>query len=410
MIDRTARRIFLADADAFYVAVARMVDPEGAGKAPLLIVGGSRESRGVVCSASYETRKYGVRSAMPISRALRLCPDALCVPVPRKACSIKSHEIRTVLERFAPVVEGASIDEWYLDLGGTEGVSHHESLETTAHRIRDAVKHETSLSISIGGGTNKLVAKLAVERAKPKPGSGATGVHIVEPGNEAEFLRTFPLADIPLIGPKFQERLAALGMTMVPDVLQYDIATLTSWLGKREAEWLWERVRGINDSDVDPGGEAKSISRDETFAQDIDDDRELERELVSLVTRAAFDLRSDGLAARTITVRIRDMDFRTRSARRTLAQPVVSDRVLLKVSRELLAKLRQARRVPARLLGVAVSSLAQDPEADQLALFASKSESGAETHRDRVLAKAVDRVRARFGPRSVIPGTLTEKE
>ena len=404
------RRIFLADADAFYVAVARMVDPEGAGKAPLLIVGGSAESRGVVCSASYETRKFGVRSAMPISRALRLCPDALCVPVPRKACSLKSHEIREVLERFAPVVEGASIDEWYLDLAGTEGVYHHEPLEVTAHRIRDAVKLETALSISIGGGTNKLVAKLAVERAKPKPGSGATGVHIVEPGREAEFLETFALADIPLIGPKFQERLAALGMTMVPDVLQYDVATLTSWLGKREAEWLWERVRGISDSEVDPGGDAKSISRDETFARDIDDDRELERELVALVTRAAFDLRSDGLAARTITVRIRDMDFRTRSARRTLAQPVVSDRVLLKVSRELLAKLREARRIPARLVGVAVSSLAHDPDADQLALFAAKSDPNAETHRDRVLAKAVDRVRARFGPKSMIPGTLAERD
>ena len=404
------RRIFLADADAFYVAVARMVDPEGAGKAPLLIVGGSAESRGVVCSASYETRKFGVRSAMPISRALRLCPDALCVPVPRKACSVKSREIREVLERFAPVVEGASIDEWYLDLGGTEGLYHHEPLDVTAHRIRDAVRRETDLSISIGGGTNKLVAKLAVERAKPKPGSGASGVHIVEPGSEAEFLKTFALADIPLIGPKFQERLAALGMTMVPDVLQYDVATLTSWLGKREAEWLWERVRGISDSEVDPGGDAKSISRDETFARDIDDDRELERELVALVTRAAFDLRSDGLAARTVTVRIRDTDFRTRSARRTLAQPVVSDRVLLKVSRELLTKLRQARHVPARLLGVAVSSLAQDPEADQLALFAARSDPNAETHRDRVLAKAVDRVRARFGPKSMIPGSLTEKE
>src|SRR5688572_23060221 len=126
-----APRILLADADAFYVAVARMVDPEGAGKAPLLIVGGSRESRGVVCSASYETRKYGVRSAMPISRALRLCPEAVCVPVPRKACSVKSHEIHEVLSRHAPVVEGASIDEWYLDLGGTEGVYHDEELAVT---------------------------------------------------------------------------------------------------------------------------------------------------------------------------------------------------------------------------------------------------------------------------------------
>ena len=404
------RRILLADADAFYVAVARMVDPEGAGRAELLIVGGSRESRGVVCSASYETRKYGVRSAMPISRALRLCPQATCVPVPRKACSEKSHEIREVLERYAPVVEGASIDEWYLDLAGTEGVYNNEPLEMTAHRIRDAVKRETNLSISVGGGTNKLVAKMAVERAKPKPESGASGVHIVPPGDEAAFLKTFTLAEIPLVGPKFQERLAALGMISVPDVLQYNLPTLQSWFGKREAEWLWERVRGISDSEVDPGGDAKSMSRDETFPRDINDDRELERELVALVTRAAFDLRSDGLAARTVTVRIRDMDFRTRSARRTLAVPVVSDRVLLQVARELLAKLRQARRVPARLLGVAVSSLSYNPDADQLALFAAKQEQNLETERDRVIARTVDRVRAKFGPKSVIPGTLTERE
>jgi DNA polymerase-4 len=346
---------------------------------------------------------------MPISRALRLCPEALCVPVPRKACSEKSHEIREVLERFAPVVEGASIDEWYLDLGGTEGVYHNEPLTQTAHRIRDAVKSATSLSVSIGGGTNKLIAKMAVERAKPKPGSGADGVHIVSPGSESDFLKTFSLAEIPLIGPKFQERLGKLGMTMVPDVLQYDVATLTAWFGKREAEWLWDRVRGINDSEVDPGGDQKSLSRDETFPHDIADDRELERELVSLVTRAAYDLRSDGLSARTVTVKIRDMDFRTRSARRTLAVPVVSDRILLKVARELLAKLRAARRVPARLLGVAVSSLVQDPDADQLALFAAKPDPDGETVRDRVLAKAVDRVRARFGAKSVMPGSLTPK-
>ncbi len=312
--------------------------------------------------------------------------------------------------RFAPVVEGASIDEWYLDLGGTEGVYHNEPLEMTAHRIRDEVKRVTSLSVSIGGGTNKLVAKLAVERAKPKPGSGASGVHVVPPGFEAEFLETFALAEIPLIGPKFQERLAAYGMTMVPDVLQYDQATLQAWFGKREAEWLWDRVRGINDSEVDPGGDQKSLSRDETFPRDIDDDRELERELVALVTRAAFDLRSDGLGARTVTVKIRDRDFRTRSARRTLAQPVVSDRILLKVARELLMKLRAARRIPARLLGVAVSSLAQDPDADQLALFAARADPDSDTLRDRVLSRAVDRVRAKFGPGSVVPGRLTVKD
>jgi len=403
-----ARRILLADADAFFVAVARMVDPDGAGKAPLLIVGGSRESRGVVCSASYETRKFGVRSAMPIARALRLCPDAMCVPVPRKACGSKSAEIRDVLERFAPVVESASIDEWYLDLGGTEDLYHHEPLARTARRIRDAVRRATDLSISIGGGTNKLIAKLAVERAKPKAGTGGDGVHVVEPGTEEDFVRSFTLAELPLVGPKFQARLARLGMATVPDVLQHDLPTLRAWLGDREAEWLWDRVHGISDSPVESSGEAKSISRDETFAEDLREDRDLERELLALVTRAASDLRGDGLAARTITVRIRDMDFRTRSAQRTLMEPVVSDRVIMRIARELLAKLRAARRVPARLLGVALSSLAQDPTADQLTLFAAEPSPLAETERDRVLARTVDRVREKFGPKSIMPASLTE--
>ena len=407
-MNETSRRILLADADAFFVGVARMVDPEGAGKAPLLIVGGTRESRGVVCSASYETRKFGVRSAMSIAQALRLCPDAMCVPVPGKACSIKNREIRAVLDKFSPIVEGASIDEWYLDLGGTEGVYHNEHLSVTAHRIREAVQRATGLSVSMGGGTNKLIAKLAVERAKPKPGTTADGVHIVEPGTEQAFLRTFTLAELPMVGPKFQERLASLGMRTVPDVLQYDLASLKQWLGEREGEWLWNRVHGVSGSEVEGGHEAKSISRDETFPQDLRDDRDLERELLKLVTRAAYDLRGDGMAARTVTVKLRDKDFRTRSARRTLIEPVVSDRVIMGVARELLAKLRASRRVPARLIGVALSSLAQDPKADQLTLFAADTGPLTETDRDRTLARTVDRVREKFGAKGILPASLTE--
>jgi DNA polymerase-4 len=401
------RRILLADADAFFVAVARMVDPDGAGRAPLLIVGGSRESRGVVCSASYETRKFGVRSAMPISRALRLCPDAMCVPVPRKACSEKSHEIRGVLARFAPVVEGASVDEWYMDLAGTEGIYRNEPLAMTAHRIRDAVFRETGLSVSIGGGTNKLVAKLAVERAKPKPGTGADGVHVVPPDSEETFLATFTLAELPMVGPKFQERLAQHGLRTVMDVRRLTLDDLRLLIGPREADWLWNRAHGVDDADVEGGGEAKSISRDETFSEDLREDRELERELLALVTRAAFDLRGDGMTARTVTVKIRDMDFRTRSAQRTLPEAVVSDRVIYRVARELLQKLRAARRIPARLLGVSLSSLAHDPLADQLTLFASADPLG-ETDRDRVLSRAVDRVRDKFGPGGIIPATLSQ--
>ena len=403
----TARRILLADADAFFVAIARMVDPEGAGKARLLIVGGTRESRGVVCSASYEARKFGVRSAMPIARALRLCPDAMCVPVPRRVCGEKSREIRSVLERYAPVVEGASIDEWYMDLAGTEGL-YKEPLAETARRIREAVRAATSLAISIGGGNSKLVAKLAVERAKPKPGTNATGVHVVEPGDEGRFLETFDLADIPLVGPRFQERLARLGMRRVPDVLQYDLPTLTQWLGAREAEWLYRRVRGLDASEVEGHGDAKSISRDETFAADINDDPSLTRELLALVTRATTDLRGDGLSARTITVKLRDHDFKTRQASRTLDMPVMSDRVVFGTARALLARLRRARRVPARLVGVSLSSLAADATADQLTLFEREDAHLAETERDRTLARTVDRVREKFGAKSIMPASLLD--
>jgi DNA polymerase IV len=275
-------------------------------------------------------------------------------------------------------------------------------------RIRTAVTADTGLSVSIGGGVNKLVAKLAVERAKPKPGTGANGVHIVAPGNEEEFLTTFTLAELPMVGPKFQERLAKLGMVTVPDVLKHDLATLSLYLGEREAGWLWERVHGIGSTEFDVHGEARSISRDETFPQDLRDDRELERELLALVTRAAFDLRGDGMTARTITVRLRDMDFRTRSAQKTLPEPVVSDRVIMKVARELLTKLRVARRVPARLIGVQLSSLAVDPKADQLTLFPRPKGPHAETEKDRTLARAVDLVREKFGRTGIIPASLSD--
>ena len=400
------RRILLADADAFFVAVARLVDPEGAGREPLLIVGGTRESRGVVCSASYETRRYGVRSAMPISRALRLCPKAVCVPVPRRACSEKHREIRAVLERHAPAVEGASIDEWYLDLGGTETLYHNESLAQTAARARRDVIRETGISVSFGGGTSKLIAKLAVERAKPRPDNSATGVHVVAAGEEAAFMADVMLAEIPLIGPRFQERLARLGMRSVPDVLQYEQATLAQWLGDREAAWLYRRVRGIDDSTVESHLDARSISRDETFAVDIDDDAELDRELLALVTHAAADLRADGLAARTVTVKIRDSDFRTRSASRTLDRAVIADRVILEVAHTLLKRLRAGRRVPARLLGVALASLAADANADQLTLFEVRDSRLVETERDRHVARVVDTVRARFGDKGILPGGL----
>ena len=392
----TARRILLADADAFYVSVARLVDPEGAGKSPLLIVGGSADKRGVVTSASYEARAYGVSSAMPMARAMRLCPDAMVVPVPWEACVEKGEEIRTVLQNFTPAVERASSDEFYLDLSGTERL-YNEPLAETARRIRNDVKHATKLSVSIGGGASKLVAKLAAGRAKPRAGVEGKSVVIVEPGAEEEFLRGFALADLPGVGPRFQEELLRFGLREVADAVRHDLKTLQGWLGERAGGWLYRRIRGQDESAVDSAGEAKSISRDETFPKDLNDAESLDRELVALAGRAAADLRAAGLQARTITVRVKDTDFTMRQASRTLPAPVLSDRVILATARELLATLRKARHVPARLLGVGLSQFVREGTPDQLTLFEA-SAKGPETERDRTLSKMVDKIRDRFGP------------
>lgn len=395
----TERRILHADADAFFVAVARLVDPAGAGRAPLLIVGGRPGGRGVVCSASYETRAFGVRSAMPIARALRLCPDAMCVPVPAE-CREKSREIRRVLDRWTPVVEGASVDEWYLDLTGTEQLYGGESLEATARRIRDEVRTATGLSVTIGGGPSKLVAKLAAERAKPRADRpGATGVLVIGPEAATTFLASLWLAEFPGVGPKAQERLARNGLTTGADVLALGEGRLHAMLGPRAADWLLDRVTGRDDRPVASRESRKQMSRERTFPRDIADTSELRGELDALARHVAAALRRERLQARTITVKLRDADFRTRTASRTLAAPVESDRAVVEVARELFANLRRARRAPARLIGIAAGAFDQRGSggAEQLPLFAPQEPTLLETERDRQLSRALDVVRERFG-------------
>lgn len=400
-----AARILLADADAFFVAVARRVDPEGAGRARLLIVGGRPGSRGVVCSASYETRAFGVRSAMPISRALRLCPDAMCVPVPRYACADASRAIRRVLERFTPTVEGASIDEWYLDLSGTEALYRNEPLDLTARRIRAAVIAETGYALSIGGGSNRMIAKLAAERAKPSVAPAAGGVHIVPHGAERGFMETVALAEIPGIGPRTQATLARVGLTRTTDVLAHDAATLARWLGPSTAEWLLARSRGEAGHMVEAHARARRISREETFDRDIEAREDLERELRHLARKVAADLRADELTARTVTVKLRLHDFVARTMSRTFAEPVESDRAIVETALTLLAGLRRRHPAPVRLVGVAVSNFAAARDAEQLGFALPASGAPAvEERRDRDLSRALDRVRERFGEGAIGAG------
>lgn len=412
------RRILLADADAFFVAVARQEDPDGAGQAPLLIVGGRPGSRGVVCSASYECRAYGVRSAMPIARALQLCPEALCVPVPRGACGRRSRDIAAVLHAFAPVVQASSIDEWYLDLSGTEALYHHEPLAVTAARIRAAVREATGLSVSLGGGTSRLLAKMAVEDAKPS--RGASGVHCVKPGEEATYLARFRLADLPMVGPRLTERLERLGLVTVAEAQAAGEARLVRALGDRAGEWLHARVHGIDPSVVEPRDGQKSVSREETFAEDLDDDALLERELLRLAVRVSADLRGQSLAARTVTMKLKDRRFRSRTAQRSLPLPITTEQAVFRVARSLFHKLRRANRTPVRLLGIGLSHFeGKDAEAAQLGLFDSERPlgraeeeaegEGLERDRDRALTRALDQIRARYGAGAILPAGLVDR-
>ena len=396
-------RILLVDCDSFFVQVARLEDPDGAGRRRLLIVGGKPEGRGVVASASYEARRHGVRSAMPTARALRLCPGATVVPVAREACVRRSREVRRVLEELSPVVRPASIDEFYLDLSGTERMLAGESFEETARRVRDTVLARTGISVSAGGGTRRIIAKLATGLAKP------AGVHIVPAGEEAEFMRRFDLEDIPGIGPTFLAELERRSLQSVADVLRVQPEWLERWFGARRARWLHDRVRGLDGEDALRERERKSVSVERTFATDVSDDDELDGALSRQVSSVARRVRRLGGGARTITVKIRDRDFVTRRHSRTLPRPVESDQAILRVARELLAELRERRRTPARLLGVAASGLSGATEGAQLGLFPEADDP--DPDRARRISRVMDLARNRFGDGALGPGrNLTSRE
>lgn len=394
------RRILLADCDSYFVRCAMLADPEGAGKAELLLVGGRADARGVVTSASYAARRYGVHAGMPMSQAVRLCPAAMVVPVPGEMVQRKHHEVRAVLDEFAPVVEAASVDEFYLDLTGTEELYRHEPLADTARRIQQAVLDRTGISLSIGGATMRTLAKMAASVNKP------FGVHVVEPGGEAEFIAGFELSDIPGVGPAFAEALRRRGATRVSDLLPLDEQTLVAWVGEGRGRWLWHLAHGREASTITPRAPQKSISHERTFPQDLTREEEIEAKLLYLVTETGASLRADGLKARTVTVKLRYADFTDRSASRTVAEPLESDRALYAVARGLLKKLRAQRRGGVRLLGVGVSKLGEGEEAEPM-LF--EPPQGIESDRDRRLSAATDRLRGRFGREAVLPARVAPK-
>ena len=403
------RRILHVDVDAMFVQCAVMADPERLAGERLIIVGGSPSGRGVVTSASYGCREYGVRSAMPTATALRLCPRAIVVRTPGEMIRTKSRELAGSLDRWSPVAVMASVDEAYLDLTGTEELYHHEPLAETARRIQAELKRTTGLDVSIGGGTNRLVAKLATSFAKP------AGVYVVPPGEEEAFVARLEIGDLIGVGPALQQDLRRHGVTTMAALRALEIETMATWWGEDRARWLWRRCRGIDSAPVrsDDDG-AKSISSERTFPRDLKTMEELERALLAEVVDVAASLRRHGQFARTVTVKVRDPEFRDRSRSRTVGDAVQTDRAIFAVARELLHDLRHQKGGPVRLLGVALTNLGDAGEPEQRSLV--EMAPPLEGERDRRLAGAIDRIRGKhgkvIGPGTVLPppGDRREKE
>ncbi len=378
-----SRTIMHMDLDSFFVAVERVRDPRLRGRP--VAVGGSPRSRGVVASASYEARQFGVTSAMPVGQAMRLCPGLVVVPPSPGLYGRASRAVMAVLDSYSPVVERASVDEAYVDLTGTCRLFGH-SLDLTV-RIQREIRRRFDLMATFGLATSRLVSKVAASLAKP------SGLLDVVPGMEAGLLAPLRVHRLPGVGPKTDQRLQLLGVRRVGELAAVPPACMEAAFGLSGLV-LRRRARGEDDSPVTcTPREALSVGTQSTFPVDVGDRDTLEAVLMRQVERAARDLRAQGLCARTVTVRVRYADFVDATRARAVDPPSDIDMELFDVARELMIK-ALSRRTLVRLLGVRFSGL--DHTGWQVGLFDA---FGREKKRDLVLA--LDSVRDRHGAATV---------
>jgi len=388
------RTILHVDMDAFYVSVEVRRRSELAGRP--VIVGGTSD-RGVVAAASYEARRYGVHSAMPSTRARRLCPDAVFLAGDFGAYEAASREVHDVFQSFTPLVEGIALDEAFLDVTGA-GRLFGEGAEIAA-AIRRRVAEELRLSCSVGVAPTKLIAKLASEAAKPRatpagitPGAG---VVVVAPGEELAFLHPLPVQALWGVGPATLERLRRLGVATVGDLAAVPEATLVHTLGRGNGRHLHRLAQAIDERRVEPDRPVKSIGHEQTFARDLHDRDELAVEVVRMADAVASRLRHHALAGRTVTLKVRFGTFTTITRSSTAPEPLDTGPAIAAVARGLLDTVDPEPGV--RLLGVSVSTLVA-PAGEQLRLGDDPAWSSA--------TEAVDHVRERFGPAAIGPASL----
>lgn len=383
------------DMDCFFVSVERLLDPSLAGKP--VVVGGDPNGRGVVASASYEARRFGVRSAMASRRARELCPRLIFAPGHHRLYGEYHDKVREILARYAPGVEAASIDEFYLDFSGCNLL--HGAIFPLLRRVRGQIASELGLPSSAGLAANKLLAKIGSRLAKPG------GVMWIPPGAEAEVLAPLPVRAIPGVGPVAGAALERLGVTRIGHLASIPEQVLAAAFGSWGPE-LARKARGESDSPVEESGERKSVGHETTFEEDTADPVVLEATICHLVEKAAHRLRKAGMKAGGVTVKVRYSDFRT--VTRSRALPAASDRDgdFLRVARELVFNSLApegrgqdegaprpgiaGRRVRVRLVGVSLERLRAGSE--QLGLFTAARDA-----RLASLFPAVDKVRAKYG-------------
>lgn len=386
-------QIIHLDLDAFYTSVEVLDDPALTGKP--VIVGGSRE-RGVVASASYEARRYGVHSAMPMAAAMRLCPSAIVLPGRMDRYSEVSQRVFEIFHRFTPLVEPLSLDEAFLDV--TSSQTLFGTAEAIARTIKLQVATEVGLTISAGVAPLKFVAKIASDLCKPD------GLMAIPLDQIAVFLDPLPVGRLWGIGEVTEKLLTQISVRTIGDLRRLDPAILRAKLG-RHGTHLHERAWGIDDSPVEPLHAIRSIGHEETFPVDITDAGCAWKEVLSQCIRTVRRLREQNLRASTITLKVKYNDFKQITRSVTLAASTSDRRTVWNECRTLLHKTQVGTR-PVRLLGVSLSGLQPDTMPLQRSLFC---EAAADPRRDTKLNGALDCILDRFGEDAIIPGTLLKK-
>ncbi len=371
------RTIFHLDLDAFFISVERILDPSLNGK-PVIVGGDPKLGRGVVAACSYEARAFGLHSAMPIRTAYRLCPKGIYINGHFEEYERYSQAVKNILEQYAPVIEQASIDEFYLDMTGTQKM--YGSMLSFASKLQEEIWNKLSLPCSIGIGSNKTVAKIGSDCMKPK------GITFIIPGMEKEFLAPMPVESIPGVGKALKQQLNSRGIFSIGDVTKLPAEYFSIAFGKYGID-LWRKAHGEGVEYLTIHRERKSISKETTFIKDVTNDEEIKQELFHLTGKVCQSLRKRGWEASTIEIKLRYIDFQTLIRSKTI-KPTDDDKVVFETAWALLKKAR-TRRIAVRLIGICLTNFS--PASNQEFLF-----DDIEIKRRRMF-KAITKIRDKYG-------------